>query len=81
MPYQNPAKYVIFYALTKLDHPSRQNRNGIIIVPTDQPGFQANKLRESTGFSFRSPMKPIEIEGLSRIVRKVPDQRRGGPAN
>ena len=43
------AKYVIVYALTNPDHPSRHARHSFIIVPTDQPGFQANKIHGKLG--------------------------------
>ncbi len=43
------AKYVIVYALTNPDHPSRHNRHSFILVPTDTPGYEANKLRGKLG--------------------------------
>ena len=43
------AKYVIVYALTNPDNPSRHNRHSFILVPTDTPGFEANKLRGKLG--------------------------------
>ena len=43
------AKYVIVYVLTNPDHPSRHSRHSFIIVPTDQPGFQANKIHGKLG--------------------------------
>ncbi len=43
------AKYAIVYALTNPDHPSRHSRHSFIIVPTDQPGFQANKIHGKLG--------------------------------
>lgn len=45
----NLAKYVIVYALTNPDHPSRHNRHSFILVPTDTPGYEANKLRGKLG--------------------------------
>lgn len=45
----NLANYVLVYALTNPDHPSRHNRHSFILVPTNTPGYQANKLRGKLG--------------------------------
>jgi alkylation response protein AidB-like acyl-CoA dehydrogenase len=43
------AKHVIVFALTNPDHPSRHGRHSFIFVPTDTPGYEANKLRGKLG--------------------------------
>ena len=45
----NLAKYVIVYALTNPDNPSRHNRHSFTLVPTDPPGYESNKLRGKLG--------------------------------
>ena len=37
------------FCLTEPDNPSRHNRHSIILVPTDTPGFEANKIRGKLG--------------------------------
>jgi len=43
------AKYIIIYALTDPDHPSRHHRHSFFLVPRETPGFQSNKLRGKLG--------------------------------
>jgi alkylation response protein AidB-like acyl-CoA dehydrogenase len=43
------AKHVIVFALTNPDHPSRHGRHSFILVPTESPGYEANKLKGKLG--------------------------------
>lgn len=43
------AKWVIVFALTNPEHPSRHDRHSFILVPTDVTGYEANKLRGKLG--------------------------------
>ena len=43
------ADYMIVFALTDPDHPSRHQRHSFVLVPTDRPGYEANKLRGKMG--------------------------------
>ena len=43
------AKWVIVFALTNPEHPSRHHRHSFILVPTDVTGYEANKLRGKLG--------------------------------
>lgn len=43
------ADYVIVYALTNPDHPSRHQRHSFFLVPKETPGFEATKLRGKLG--------------------------------
>jgi alkylation response protein AidB-like acyl-CoA dehydrogenase len=43
------AQYVLVFALTDPENPSRHNRHSFILVPTDQPGFQATKIHGKLG--------------------------------
>jgi len=45
----NLAKYVNVFALTNPECPSRHARHSFILVPTDSPGYEANKLRGKLG--------------------------------
>lgn len=76
------AKYMIVYALTNPDNPSRHNRHSFILVPTDTPGFEANKLRGKLGIrasdtaeltfsDVRVPLSNLigkEGEGFSQLM-------------
>ena len=43
------ADYLIVFAMTHPDEPKRHNRYSSIMVETDRPGFEANKLRNKLG--------------------------------
>ena len=43
------ADWVVVFALTNPEHPSRHHRHSFILVPTDTPGYEANKLRGKLG--------------------------------
>jgi alkylation response protein AidB-like acyl-CoA dehydrogenase len=43
------ADWVLVFALTNPEHPSRHHRHSFILVPTDTPGYEANKLRGKLG--------------------------------
>ena len=43
------ADYMMVFALTNPDNPSRHNRHSFILVPTKTPGYEANKLRGKMG--------------------------------
>jgi alkylation response protein AidB-like acyl-CoA dehydrogenase len=43
------ARYVLVFAVTDPENPSRHNRHSFILVPTDQPGFQATKIHGKLG--------------------------------
>jgi alkylation response protein AidB-like acyl-CoA dehydrogenase len=45
----NLAHYMIVFALTNPDHPSRHQRHSFILVPTETPGYESNKLRGKLG--------------------------------
>lgn len=45
----NLAKYVVLFALTNPEQPSRHDRHSFILVPTDSPGYESNKLRGKLG--------------------------------
>jgi alkylation response protein AidB-like acyl-CoA dehydrogenase len=45
----NLAKYVVLFALTNPEQPSRHDRHSFILVPTDLPGYESNKLRGKLG--------------------------------
>lgn len=45
----NLAKYVNVFALTNPERPSRHERHSFILVPTDTPGYESNKLRGKLG--------------------------------
>lgn len=76
------ANYVNVFALTDPNHPSRHHRHSFILMPTDLPGYEANKLRGKLGvrasdtaeLSFsdvRVPMANLigtEGEGFHEVV-------------
>jgi alkylation response protein AidB-like acyl-CoA dehydrogenase len=43
------ADWVVVFALTNPEHPSRHDRHSFILVPTETPGYEANKLRGKLG--------------------------------
>lgn len=43
------ANYVNVFVLTNPEHPSRHRRHSFLFVPTDTPGFEANKLHGKMG--------------------------------
>jgi len=43
------ADWVVVFVLTNPEHPSRHHRHSFILVPTDTPGYEANKLRGKLG--------------------------------
>ncbi|MFH1350959.1 MAG: acyl-CoA dehydrogenase family protein [Pseudomonadota bacterium] len=43
------AHNILVFALTDPDNPSRHKRHSFILVPTDTPGYEANKLRGKLG--------------------------------
>lgn len=45
----NLAKYVVLFALTNPEQPSRHDRHSFILVPTDSAGYESNKLRGKLG--------------------------------
>ncbi len=45
----NLAKYVVLFALTNPEQPSRHERHSFILVPTDSPGYESSKLRGKLG--------------------------------
>jgi alkylation response protein AidB-like acyl-CoA dehydrogenase len=45
----NLARYVVLFALTNPEQPSRHDRHSFILVPTDAPGYESNKLRGKLG--------------------------------
>lgn len=72
----NLADYVIVFALTNPDHPSRHQRHSFILVPTKTKGYESTKLRGKLGIrasdtaelSFSSLRVP-----LSNLVGKEGD--------
>ena len=45
----NLAKYVVLFALTNPEQPSRHDKHSFILVPTDSAGYESNKLRGKLG--------------------------------
>ena len=45
----NLAKYVLLFCLTDPDNPSRHSRHSFMLVPTDRPGYEANKIYGKMG--------------------------------
>ena len=45
----NLADHIIVFALTNPDNPSPHNRHSFVLVPTDTPGYESNKLRGKLG--------------------------------
>ncbi len=76
------AKYLLVFCLTDPDNPSRHKRHSVILVPTDTPGFEANKIRGKLGIrasdtaelSFNNVRVPIknlvgkEGEGFTQVM-------------
>ena len=76
------AKYMNVFALTNPEHPSRHKRHSFILVPTDTPGYESNKLRGKLGIrasdtaelafsDLRVPLKNLigeEGEGFKELM-------------
>ena len=45
----NIAKWILLFCQTDPENPSRHERHGFILVPTDTPGFEATKIRGKLG--------------------------------
>ena len=45
----NIAKWILVFCQTDPENPSRHERHGFILVPTDTPGFEATKIRGKLG--------------------------------
>jgi alkylation response protein AidB-like acyl-CoA dehydrogenase len=45
----NLADHIIVFVLTNPDNPSPHNRHSFVLVPTDTPGYESNKLRGKLG--------------------------------
>jgi len=45
----NIAKWILVFCQTDPENPSRHERHGFILVPTDTPGFEATKIRGKIG--------------------------------
>jgi alkylation response protein AidB-like acyl-CoA dehydrogenase len=64
----NIAKYILVFCLTNPDHPSRHERHSFILVPTDTPGYEAQKITGKLGvrasdtaeLSFNNMRAPLE---------------------
>jgi len=62
------AKYILAFCLTNPDHPSRHERHSFILVPTDTPGYEAQKIIGKLGvrasdtaeLSFNNMRVPLE---------------------
>lgn len=62
------AKYVLVFCLTDPENPSRHGRHSFVLVPTDTPGYESNKIRGKLGIrasdtaeiSFNDVRVPLE---------------------
>ena len=55
----NVAKWILVFCQTDPENPSRHERHGFILVPTDTPGFEAPRSSASLGFGHRTQLKSL----------------------
>ena len=67
------AKYLLVFCLTNEDNPSRHERHSFILVPTNSPGYQSDKIRGKMGIRASETaeviLKDVRVP-LSNLVGK-----------
>jgi acyl-CoA dehydrogenase len=70
------ARYLLVFCLTDPDNPSRHERHSFILVPTDSPGYESNKIRGKLGIrasdTAEVALKELRVP-LSNLVGKEGD--------
>ena len=70
------AKYLMIFCLTDPDNPSRHERHSFILIPTDSPGYESNKIRGKLGIrasdTAEVALKDLRVP-LSNLVGKKGD--------
>ena len=71
------AQYLLVFVLTDQEHPSRHERHSFILVPTDQPGYQASKIHGKLGIRASDTAELAFCEARAPLANLVGKQGEG----